>query len=130
MEKEVELNLDHLYREVLIRGDLQRAGGKGFQWVDVHAILFDHYLVLAKTVTTRDSAGARKYEIYDVFQVPIPMDLIVLESTNDDPMVESSLKGIGAVATTVAPRGQTNDPRHARTTSTQSPHRLTAIISN
>jgi hypothetical protein len=39
------------------------------------------------------------------------MALIVLESTNDDDMVESSLKGFGAVATTVAPRGQTNDPR-------------------
>jgi hypothetical protein len=73
MEKEVELSLDHLGRQVLIRGDLQRAGGKGFQWVDMHAILFDHYLVLAKTVTTRDSAGARKYEIYDVSKVPIPM---------------------------------------------------------
>jgi hypothetical protein len=121
MEKEVELNLDHLGREVLIRGDLQRAGGKGFQWVDMHAILFDHYLVLAKTVTTRDSAGARKYEIYDVSKVPIPMDLIVLESTNDDPVVKSSLKGVGAVTTTVAARGQTNaDPRLARTTSMQS----------
>ena len=121
MEKEVELNLDHLGREVLIRGDLQRAGGKGFQWVDMHAILFDHYLVLAKTVTTRDSAGARKYEIYDVSKVPVPMDLIVLESTNDDPVVKSSLKGVGAVTTAVAPRGQMNsDPRLARTTSTQS----------
>jgi hypothetical protein len=121
MEKEVELNLDHLGREVLIRGDLQRAGGKGFQWVDMHAILFDHYLVLAKTVTTRDSAGARKYEIFDVSKVPIPMDLIVLESTNDDPVVKSSLKGVGAVTTTVATRGQANaDPRLARTTSTVS----------
>lgn len=38
MEKEAELNLDHLCREALIRGDLQRARGKGFQRVDVHAI--------------------------------------------------------------------------------------------
>lgn len=121
MEKEVELNLDHLGREVIIRGDLQRAGGKGFQWVDMHAILFDHYLVLAKTVVTRDSAGGRKYEIYDVSKVPVPMDLIVLESSNDDPVVKSSVKGIGAVTTSVAPRGQMNsDPRLARTTSTVS----------
>ena len=120
MEREVELNLDHLGREILIRGDLQRAGGKGFQWVDMHAILFDHYLVLAKTVITRDSAGGRKYEIYDVSKVPIPMDLIVLESTNDAPVVKS-VKGIGAVTTSVTPRGQMNsDPRLARTTSTQS----------
>ena len=121
MEDEVKLNLDHLGREILIRGDLQRAGGKGFQWVDTHAILFDHYLVLAKTVTTRDSAGGRKYDVYDVSKVPIPMDLIVIENFDDDPVVKSSVKGIGAVTTAVAPRGQMNpDPRLARTISTQS----------
>ena len=104
MEREVELNLDHLGREVIIRGDLQRAGGKGFAWVDTHAILFDHYLVLAKTVIQRDSAGGRRYEIYDVSKVPIPMDLIVLESTNDPPVVKSKVSGIGAVTTTVNPQ--------------------------
>ena len=104
MEREVELNLDHLGREVIIRGDLQRAGGKGFAWVDTHAILFDHYLVLAKTVIQRDSAGGRRYEIYDVSKVPIPMDLIVLESTNDPPVVKSKVSGIGAVTTTINPR--------------------------
>lgn len=121
MEKEVELNLDHLGREVLMRGELQRAGGKGFAWVDTQAILFDHYLVLAKNVVTRDSAGTRKSEQYDVSKVPIPMDLIVLESRNDDPVVKSSVKGIGAVTTSVAPRGQTAaDPRLGRTTSVAS----------
>ena len=119
MEKEVELNLDHRGREVLIRGDLQRAGGKGFQWVDTHAILFDHYLVLAKTVVTRDSSGGRKSEVYDVSKMPIPMDLIMLESTNDDAVVKSTK--LGAVTTTIAPRGTLNsDPRLGRTTSSQS----------
>ncbi|KAL6250081.1 Rho guanine nucleotide exchange factor [Rhinocladiella similis] len=101
MEKEVELNLDHLGREIIFRGELQRAGGKGFQWVDTHAILFDHYLVLAKPLN-RD----RKEGYYDVSKVPIPMDLLVLESATDPAVVKSSVKGIGAVTTTVVPRGQ------------------------
>ena len=122
MEKEVELNLDHLGREIIIRGDLQRAGGKGFQWVDTHAILFDHYLVLAKTIINRDSSGGRKYDIYDVSKVPVPMDLIVLESTNDDPVVKSSVKGIGAVTSTITPRGQmpSSDARLGRNASNYS----------
>jgi hypothetical protein len=115
MEKEVELNLDHLGREIIFRGDLQRAGGKGFQWVDTHAILFDHYLVLAKPLS-RD----RKEGYYDVSKVPIPMDLLVLESAND-PAVVKSVKGIGAVTTTVVPRGQVPpDSRLARAQSTAS----------
>jgi CNH domain/RhoGEF domain/Pleckstrin homology domain len=121
MEKEVVLNLDHLGRELILRGDLLRAGGKGFQWVDTHALLFDHYLVLAKTVVGRDSAGGAKYEHYDVSKVPIPMDLIVLESSNDDPVVKgSAVKSIGGISTmTATPRGVA-DPRLARTTSTLS----------
>jgi RhoGEF domain/Pleckstrin homology domain len=125
MEREVELNLDHLGREVIIRGDLQRAGGKGFAWVDTHAILFDHYLVLAKTVIQRDSAGGRKYEIYDVSKVPIPMDLIVLESTNDPAVVKSKVTGsIGAVTTTVTPRAQAQTLGRTNTNATGGPGTL------
>ncbi|EXJ79918.1 hypothetical protein A1O3_08203 [Capronia epimyces CBS 606.96] len=117
MEKEVELNLDHLGREIVFRGDLQRAGGKGFQWVDTHAILFDHYLVLAKPLINRD----RKEGYYDVSKVPIPMDLLVLESSNDAAVVKSSVKGIGAVTSTVVSRGPTApDSRLARAQSTAS----------
>lgn len=116
MEKEVELNLDHLGREIIFRGELQRAGGKGFQWVDTHAILFDHYLVLAKPLS-RD----RKEGYYDVSKLPIPMDLLVLESANDPAVVKSSVKGIGAVTTAVVPRGQPiPDARLARAQSTAS----------
>lgn len=119
-EKEVVLNLDHLGRELIIRGDLLRAGGKGFQWVDTHAILFDHYLVLAKTVVGRDSAGGAKYEHYDVSKLPIPMDLIVLESSNDDPVVKGSVKGIGGITTITGTARGATDPRLSRTTSTMS----------
>lgn len=62
----VELNLDHLGRELIFRGDLQRMGGTRYTWLETHALLFDHYLVLAKTVTTREADGVTKSEKYDV----------------------------------------------------------------
>jgi hypothetical protein len=60
----VELQLDHLGRELIHQGDLQRAGGNRFTFIDVRAILFDHYLVLAKTVT--HTSREKKTERYDV----------------------------------------------------------------
>ena len=121
MEK-VHLNLTHLGREIIFRGDLQRTGANKFTWLEIHAILFDHYLVLAKSNQQRDAAGGLKHEKYDVSKLvcifisyytilltcmqPIPMDLLVLESANDDPVVKSSMKGIGAV-TTVTTKAQT-----------------------
>ncbi|KAH9875505.1 hypothetical protein J1614_004241, partial [Plenodomus biglobosus] len=99
----VELNLDHLGRELIFRGDLHRMGGSRFNWLETHALLFDHYLVLAKTVSFREADGVTKSEKYDVSRLPIPMDLLVLESEDDDPVVRSSMKGISSV-TTVAGR--------------------------
>ncbi|KAF1919400.1 CNH domain-containing protein [Ampelomyces quisqualis] len=93
----VELNLDHLGRELIYRGDLQRMGGSRFNWVETHALLFDHYLVLAKPVTFREADGVTKSEKYDVSRLPIPMDLLVLENEDDDPVVRSNLKGIAPV---------------------------------
>ncbi|KAL8827664.1 MAG: hypothetical protein Q9170_006922, partial [Blastenia crenularia] len=113
MEK-VKLNLTHLGREIIHQGDLQRVGGSKFSWLDVHAILFDHYLVLAKTVTQKDAAGGLRYEKYDVSKLPIPMDLLVLESTNDDPVVKSNIKGIGAVTAVARPNTQAQDARNNR----------------
>ncbi|KIV91186.1 hypothetical protein PV10_05750 [Exophiala mesophila] len=115
MEKEVELNLDHLGREIVFKGDLLRAGEKGFQWVETFAILFDHYLVLAKPLARERSREG----YYDVSKVPIPMDLLVLESAGDAAVVKSSVKGIAAVTTTVATRSQT-DSRMARAQSAAS----------
>jgi hypothetical protein len=62
----VELNLDHLGRELIFQGELQRAGANRFTWLETHAILFDHYLVLAKTLTKPNSTDGRKKEVYDV----------------------------------------------------------------
>ncbi|KAJ4355451.1 Rho guanine nucleotide exchange factor [Didymosphaeria variabile] len=93
----VELNLDHLGRELIFKGDLLRMGGNRFTWLETHALLFDHYLVLAKTVTYREQDGVTKSEKYDVSRLPIPMDLLVLESEDDDAVVRSAVKGIAAV---------------------------------
>ncbi|KAL3422370.1 CNH domain-containing protein [Phlyctema vagabunda] len=97
----VELHLDHLGRELIHKGDLQRFAGNRIKMIDTHAILFDHYLVLAKIVISRDALGLKK-ESYDVSKLPIPMQLLILESTNDDPVVRSTMKGLGTTVTSVA----------------------------
>ncbi|PGG98725.1 hypothetical protein GX51_06655 [Blastomyces parvus] len=102
VKREFELNLEHL--EIIFQGDLQRPRTKRFNWVDIRAILFDRYLILAKIVFTRDAA---RKEIYDVSKFPIPMDLLMLESTNDDPVMKSSVRGITAVS---APAGRLATP--------------------
>lgn len=90
----VPLNLDHLGRELIHRGDLQRMGGTRFTWQDTHALLFDHYLVIAKKYTVREADGVTKSEKYDVSRLPIPMDLLALESEDDDPVVKAAVRGI------------------------------------
>lgn len=62
----VELRLDQLGRELIYRGDLLRMGGSRFNWVETHALLFDHYLILAKTYTSRGEDGATRSEKYDI----------------------------------------------------------------
>ncbi|KAK5162569.1 hypothetical protein LTR04_003376 [Oleoguttula sp. CCFEE 6159] len=130
MKGVVELNLNHLGRELIFKGDLQRQGTNRFTWLETHALLFDHYLVMAKTVTQRDAAGGLKYERYDVSRLPIPMDLLVLESTNDEPVQKSSMKGIAAVTTVTARAGTPQDPRLARTSSNQTNGPVTLTHTN
>jgi hypothetical protein len=57
------LNLDHLGRELILQGDLQRMGSKGVRWVDTHALLFDHYFILAKVVAPKDGRGEKKFDV-------------------------------------------------------------------
>lgn len=96
------LNLDHLGRVLIMQGELQRMGSKGMRWVESHALLFDHYLILAKVVVPKDGKGERKY---DVSREPIPMPLLFLESMNDEPVMKQ--KGLTAPLgrTTAAPSG-------------------------
>lgn len=70
MSSEVELNLN--YHELIFRGDLQRAGGTRFNWLDCHALLFDHYLVLAKSVSVVQKNTGGKVEKYDVSRLVSP----------------------------------------------------------
>lgn len=121
MKRTVELNLDHFGRELIHRGDLQRMGGNRFTFMDSHAILFDHYLVIAKTVAQR-TEQAGKIETYDVSRLPIPMDLLILDSTND-PAVQKRdyVKGITSVRDVAGRTGTPSDISLAgRTNSTQS----------
>ncbi|KAI1323973.1 Rho1 guanine nucleotide exchange factor 3 [Xylariaceae sp. FL0255] len=104
-----DLNLHHLGRELILEGDLQRMGSKGVRWVDTHALLFDHYLILAKLVPTRDGRPDKKY---DVSKEPIPMPLLFLESSQDDPI--SKQKGIAAPLARAANAG--SDPKLNRVT--------------
>ncbi|ERT00208.1 RhoGEF group protein [Sporothrix schenckii 1099-18] len=106
------LNLDHLGRELLLQGELQRMGSKGVRWVDTHALLFDHYFILAKAIPSKDGRGDKKY---DVSKEPIPMPLLLLESMNDDPI--SKQKGLAA-------------PLARTTTASASDIRLNKVMSN
>jgi len=93
------LNLDHLGRELLKQGELQRQGSKGVRWVDTHALLFDHYFILAKAFMAKDGSGKK----YDVSKEPIPMPLLFLESTNDEPVAKQ--KSLTAPLTRTAVTG-------------------------
>lgn len=74
----VELNLTHLGRELIFQGDLQRMGANRFNWLETHAILFDHYLVLAKASSHRDAVGGLKHERYDVSKlVSMPLAAVM-----------------------------------------------------
>jgi hypothetical protein len=76
----VELNLDHLGRELIFKGDLQRAGANRFTWLEIHALLFDHYLVMAKTV--KGEGAGRRNETYDVSKLVSSNQASDLYSTN------------------------------------------------
>ncbi|TKA68662.1 hypothetical protein B0A55_08798 [Friedmanniomyces simplex] len=113
MQQAVELNLDHIGRQLIHRGDLQRMGGTGgnkftFTWLDTHALLFDHYMVIAKTNARRSEQGG-KIETYDVSRLPIPMDLLILESTNDPAVQKNSYMKNFTSVTTITGRGGTPD---------------------
>ncbi|RDA84559.1 hypothetical protein CP532_1100 [Ophiocordyceps camponoti-leonardi (nom. inval.)] len=82
------LNLHHLGRALIKQGELQRMGSKGMRWVDTHALLFDHYLILAKVVFTKDGRSEKKF---DVSREPIPMPLLLLESMNDEPVTKQKV---------------------------------------
>lgn len=110
MQSEVELNLNSIGRELIYQGDLQRMGTNRFTCIECHALLFDHYLVLAKAVAIMQKGAPGKVEKFDVSRLPIPMDLLILENVNDDAVVKSSyVKGITSI-TPLAAKAQPISP--------------------
>lgn len=105
IKEEVELNLEHPGREIISRGDLQRLRARTRCLVSTHVILFDHYLVLAKPLPTQEPSQTTKCLQYYVSKQPVPMDLLVLDSTNDDPVAESSIRDIASDAPAHAATG-------------------------
>ena len=101
----VDLRLEEKGRELIFKGDLQRTGNR-FAWLETHCILFDHYLVLAKTMMQKEQSGGTKHERYDVSRMPIPMDLLVLESTDDDPVVRGAATRLGISGPAAAAGGK------------------------
>ncbi|KAJ2892735.1 Protein VAC14-like protein [Zalerion maritima] len=94
------LNLDHLGRELIHQGELQRVGSKGVRWLDAYGLLLDHYFILAKKIEAKDGKTGKKY---DVSKEPIPMPLLFLESVKDDPI--SKQKGLPTPLTRTAAGG-------------------------
>lgn len=76
----VQLNLDHLGRELIYQGDLLRMGGNRFTWLETHALLFDHYLVLAKISASRETGG--KAETYDVSRLVSALELLTIHTNS------------------------------------------------
>jgi hypothetical protein len=114
LKNDVELNLDHFGRELIYRGDLQRMGSTRFSWLDCHALLFDHYLVLSKIIVPTADSTVRGNK-YDVSRRPIPMDLLILDSPNEPTYVKSITHLSSASGRTAAPA----EPVLGRTPSNQ-----------
>ncbi|PWW74158.1 hypothetical protein C7212DRAFT_215204 [Tuber magnatum] len=110
---DVDLRLGEKGRELIFEGDLQRNGNNRFTWLETRAVLFDHYLVLAKTTMQKDAYGGAKHGRYDVSRMPIPMDLLVLESTNDEPVVRSTANRLGIGGPTAAAKDK-NEQKSGR----------------
>ncbi|KAG8623996.1 hypothetical protein KVT40_008972 [Elsinoe batatas] len=120
MQQEVELNLNHLGRRLIHQGSLQRMGSSRFNWVDCQVLLFDHYLILAKAISVIQRGTGAKIEKYDVSRFPIPMDLLVLESINDDAVRQSHYtRGLTTVSNVSGRPGL--DAARARSGTTTSP---------
>ena len=78
----VDLNLDHLGRCLVFKGDLLRQGTKKFTWLETHVLLFDNYLVMAKLVNRKDSSGSWKFLSYDVSRLASRIINDFIQNTN------------------------------------------------
>ncbi|CAN6649846.1 hypothetical protein TRVA0_024S00496 [Trichomonascus vanleenenianus] len=88
-EETADLRLTDKRRRVLRRGDVTRRGDYRMDWVPTHLILFDNFLVLSKI---RKGMSSNQYY---VTKKPIPMDLLVLEVCDSEPVTKSSSSKLG-----------------------------------
>lgn len=79
-----DLKLGDKKRKLLRRGNLIRKGDMKMEWVDTHALLLDNFFVMSKT---RD--GMNGTALY-VTKPPIPLDLLVLESADEEGVTKMS----------------------------------------
>ena len=99
----VKLNLSHLGREIIHQGDLLRKGNNRVTWLDTHAVLFDHYLVLAKPLHQRDATGGIKSEVYDVSKL-VSFHLILLSLSPKTSILTNSAHPHGPARPRIHPR--------------------------
>lgn len=90
LEEKVDLKLREPRRKIFYQGDVLRKGEFGIDYVDTHMILLDNYLILAKI--KKDNL-----EKYLVTKRPIPLDLLVIEQADGEPVVKSNTKMITGV---------------------------------
>lgn len=81
-----DLKLGDKRRRLIRRGDMLRRGELKMDWVETHALLLDNFLVLSKT-----REGYNGTAFY-VTKPPIPLDLLVLESCEEEGVVKVSSK--------------------------------------
>ncbi|KAL1835088.1 hypothetical protein VTK73DRAFT_6296 [Phialemonium thermophilum] len=116
------LHLDHLGRELIRQGDLQRQGSKGVRWVDTHALLFDHYFILAKAVGAKDGRGPKKYDVSKEVSLslsPPPFSLCSLVWFRQEPLSPSDppvthKKGSPSPCPSSSSRASTTTPSPSR----------------
>jgi RhoGEF domain len=77
----ISLNLDHLGRKIILQGDLLRIGGSQYTLIETTAILFDHCLVLAKPIRSKNYSGADVLS-YDVSRLVSPRKCCYMIETN------------------------------------------------
>ncbi|CAG8443691.1 6434_t:CDS:10 [Acaulospora morrowiae] len=74
-----ELKLMDINRQLLFKGTLYKKNPARFEWLELFVFLFDHYLVM-----TKKKRGADGDEKYIISKKPIPLEMLIIDSSNDN----------------------------------------------
>ncbi|OLL24809.1 Rho1 guanine nucleotide exchange factor 3 [Neolecta irregularis DAH-3] len=122
---ETNLELKDPGREILMRGDVQRKSETGLEWLDIHLVLLDNFLLMTKVKKDKDLGGNRYY----VSKQPIPLDLLVIAPGSEECVVKSSTtKVLGTLTSTVNTNGSYADLSNTRSQRSHSFGRKTGAI--